>query len=337
MGRSIQKLESLNDYNSEDVRLLAESEQAVRSRILDLGLDPDDTTGEELYHALLVKFELDSALIDKALGITGGSSFTKRLNRAVALLTNVTANDEMWVLKHSVAKRLLREHPPKKLMKQLGYRSVDSMLKRESLANIFISFPLIESSSWQKAFHKETAKLDSADYELRIPGFYRISEKNWASFIGPKSGVSSNSLIGVVAVWPELKLQKAGVLALALRLIDGLEDITHSETTISLANINPALNWWEQSKHLIALCGKETVSLNYKDVAANHLNQISFQKRLASSAQKSLWNELSGRYEREISIFEGSLADIENDASQEFNKLANVPLPSRLAAEYAEV
>src|SRR5437868_15448289 len=60
----ISKLEDKNGYPSHDVRLLAENIQKIRNKMTELGLDPEDTTGEELYHALLVKFQQDSNLFD---------------------------------------------------------------------------------------------------------------------------------------------------------------------------------------------------------------------------------------------------------------------------------
>jgi hypothetical protein len=46
---AINKLEHLNGYESTDVRLLAEINNKVRTKTKELGLDPDDTTGPELY------------------------------------------------------------------------------------------------------------------------------------------------------------------------------------------------------------------------------------------------------------------------------------------------
>jgi ribosome assembly protein YihI (activator of Der GTPase) len=60
----VNALEEKNGFPSHDVRYLAENVQKIHSKITDLGLDPDDTTGEELFHALLVKFEKDSNVFD---------------------------------------------------------------------------------------------------------------------------------------------------------------------------------------------------------------------------------------------------------------------------------
>jgi hypothetical protein len=53
----IKKLEHISGWESTDVRLLAEINNKVLAKHLELGLDPKDTTGPELYHALLAKLK----------------------------------------------------------------------------------------------------------------------------------------------------------------------------------------------------------------------------------------------------------------------------------------
>jgi hypothetical protein len=67
----IEKLESLAGYSSEDVRLLARVNQEAASKISSLGLDPADTTGEEIFHALQVKLQSDVAHIARSLNLNG--------------------------------------------------------------------------------------------------------------------------------------------------------------------------------------------------------------------------------------------------------------------------
>lgn len=316
--KAIGKLEALNGYPGEDARLLAENSQAVRTKIADLGLDPDDTTGEELYHALLAKFEHDNELIDKAVGLNPDSNLDQRTDKASGLVEHMTEAKETWFIKHTVAKNLLREQPPRKLMKQLNYRSVDSLLKREDINSIYLMLADGESSSWQKTFAKKTAKLTGTDYELRQPQFAQLSTK----FKTSASPTVSNSLIGAVGISASEKIQKAGVLTLALLLTDGLEELTHSESAGSVAHLNPALLWWEQAKSLMAACGEDALSLNLKDVAINHLEQKTYQQRLATHGRKSLWNELADRYENQVAQVEETVTNLER--------------PKNLAVEYAE-
>ena len=50
---------------SADVRLLAEVNRLARQKMAELGLDPRDTTGEELYHTLGARFDRDAKPIHK--------------------------------------------------------------------------------------------------------------------------------------------------------------------------------------------------------------------------------------------------------------------------------
>jgi hypothetical protein len=56
---AVKKLEHLNGFESTDIKLLAEINNKVRAKTKELGLDPDDTTGAELFHALQVKLADD--------------------------------------------------------------------------------------------------------------------------------------------------------------------------------------------------------------------------------------------------------------------------------------
>src|SRR6266404_4594616 len=84
VAKAIAKLEAKNGYPSHDVRHLAENIQKTRLKLTELGLDPDDTTGEELYHALLVRFNQDSQKFDKQFSLVnpndnGSASLAVRL------------------------------------------------------------------------------------------------------------------------------------------------------------------------------------------------------------------------------------------------------------------
>src|SRR3989344_1896772 len=129
--KSIAKLEELCGFPSEDVRLLAENKQKLRAKVHQLGLDVDDTTDQELYHALRARFERDSQMLDKALGVDSGTKLEERINKAVQLVNHCASTDEVWVVKNLVAKSTLTKLPPKHVAKVLHYRSIASMIKRQ--------------------------------------------------------------------------------------------------------------------------------------------------------------------------------------------------------------
>lgn len=335
VAKTIAKLESANGYHSEDVRYLAENSQALRARLNDLGLDPDDTTSEELYQALLAKFDRDSALIDTSLGVGSDTNLSSRADKAIQLVGHTTKPREAWVLKQATAKKLIRQQPPKKLMKKLNYRSAESLLKRQNITSIYLALPFVESASWQKNFAKQLTKLSTTDYEPRAIEL-AILPAQLGSVKGPGSMVSSNLVLGAVGLWPSAALQQARVLSLALILLNGLENLTHSEATESIAHLHPALLSWDQSKQLIACLEDDPVSFNYLDVALDHLTTTHYSRRGRQHGQQSLWSALAQRYRRDMAAVGETWTALENNASEDFNQLINQELAAKPALEYQE-
>src|SRR5258708_3475023 len=65
---SVKQLEEASVRPGADVRLLAEIVGKVRLKTKELGLDPDDTTGEELYHALINRIKKDDKHLVEQIG-----------------------------------------------------------------------------------------------------------------------------------------------------------------------------------------------------------------------------------------------------------------------------
>src|SRR5690606_23069130 len=68
-SRSIQQLERAAGLPGTDIRLTSDIIQGTRAKIMELGLDPSDTTGPELYRALQIKLSQDEVTLRKALGV----------------------------------------------------------------------------------------------------------------------------------------------------------------------------------------------------------------------------------------------------------------------------
>ena len=166
-GHSIEELERASGRPSADIRLSAEVMQLARTKIAELGLDPSDTTGPELYGALHERLRRDETAVREALQIDSDASASQVLSRVRQFVASHDARGRCFALKASVAKRLLKKKPPKAAMKALGYRSVDSMLKHEPLAQVLALAKLAESASWHRAYHAQYAKLQSTDFESR--------------------------------------------------------------------------------------------------------------------------------------------------------------------------
>lgn len=320
-------------FPSEDVRLLAENKHRLRSKIGQLGLDADDTTDEELFHALRARYVRDSQMLDKALGVDGSTKLTDRLNKAIQLVNHCAATDEMWLLKNSVARSALTKNPPKQVAKQMHYRSVASMIKREDTAEIYLAGSVIESANWQKSAAKQLAKLNASLHELRPIRIINLKSERWGGVDGPASHIVTDRHSGAAAIWPSEDLAKASVLCLTLLLLEGMRALNPRGYTETLHELSPALRWWADSGHLIS-DGEQPVSLNLKDVSFNHLKGHGLTDSIRHQGARSLWNELTGRYQK---IAE-SLSDKIPDLQYNFSRDGTLKLPTSadLVEEYVQ-
>ncbi len=330
IAEQITKLESATGYPSEDVRLLAENKQRLRVKMSQLGLDPDDTTDEELYQAVLARFERDSEMIDKAVGVNQFTSFDERLNKAIQITDHCASVDDAWVVKSSVIKSLLAKYPPKHVAKALRYRSVASLLKREEKATVILSAELLEPETWQKNMAKELSKLNSSSYELRPIKITKLPDifKSTISEVI----ILSNKTMGALAVLPHAEIQNAPVLSLSLIILNGLFGLNPDGYRASLDELSPAMHWWADADFLVA-DGEPAISLNLHDVSNNYQRRNSMAESAANHGANSLWLELSSRYERLKQELVGKENEIESAIASRDG--LGLPISSELAEEYA--
>lgn len=315
----IEQMEKKFGYPSHDVRLLAEVNQFVKTKIAALGLDPQDTSAEELHQALQSKFANDALQIDKAMGIKPDTAFDGRMVRAVEITKHIAGNSQVWALKSMSAKNLLLGLPPKKLMKQLHYRSLESMLKHEDIGQLYLLAPFAESSTWQNSFLKAAERLASNDYMPSPINFVHLLASRCSSFDEPADFNVCNKLIGSVGIWPSKHLSNAPVITMVLMLLQSAHQLGANIDSRALSMAHPALQWWSRVGHLISMHSEGLVSLNLADVAHNHLKNLSHESATVRHGAKTLRAELESRYQ-------SLSAEIED----EIGKL----MPPVLAAEY---
>src|SRR6185312_15970183 len=83
----LRQLERAGGAPSADIRLSAELHQAVQDALRELGLDPRDTTGPELYNALMERAKQDDNVIRELLGMgSDDSDLSVKVQRLVTKL-----------------------------------------------------------------------------------------------------------------------------------------------------------------------------------------------------------------------------------------------------------
>jgi hypothetical protein len=309
--------------------LLAENIHNLRAKLSQLGLDPNDTTGEELYHALLIKYEKDSANLNKALGIGDKSSFYARSNLAIDWVQHAVKQQTVWALKNPAAKALLKKQPPKKIMKQLHYRSVDSLIKRENVAEVFLALPFFESKSWQQDFETKLRHQGPNNFELKTIQIVKLEADKWGSWSKAKIA-SSNPMVGAVGLLPTQASKVSPVLTLSLTLGAELEKLHSASVTEQLTNYQPLLAWWVNTEHLLSLHDDQPISLSLKDVSLNHLYDFNYDQRTNQQAQQTFWQELMTRYKK----YQQELSAFSYNVSEDVNK--SLMPAQELALEYSE-
>ncbi len=208
--QTVQKLESASGYSCNDIRLSENIVTETRKKIRDLGLDPEDTTGEELYYALQEKLRTDDANLVKRLRQISARNVSAagELSEGIAFaVSQITEGSKVFVIKASVIKRFLEKNAPKKSMKVLGYRSISSMIKHESLGSIVTVALSLEPNIWIKNYEGYLKKISPRDFEERPINVYAPMAKKWQKICAKlmsetKQSVLVNKELGAMLVLP---------------------------------------------------------------------------------------------------------------------------------------
>ncbi len=334
MSAMVAKLELATGTPGEDLRFINECELLMQTKIEELGLDPKDTTAPELYHALQIRYATDSQKLDSALGIEVTTRLSDKVMKAASIVKRSYGHQELWALKHNAARDLLKSQQPRKTMKLLNYRTTDSMLKREAIEGLMLAAAAIESSTWQTDFRRAAAKLDSAKFEMKSVSFVYLDPEKFSEVTYEQDAVCSQ-LAGSIAIWPNKQLVSCDTLSLALTLSKALPQLGLKNNIDALLHSHPALTWWAGTEHLVYEHDDEVVSMNLRDVAANHSGG-DYESRQFQQAKESFWSKLSDRYQQ----YSGQVAEIIPNMEHELGfaeQEAEVSTPQDLSVETVEI
>jgi hypothetical protein len=175
----LQRLEQAAGLPGADIRLMMHIINETRAKIRDLGLDPHDTTGPELYRTLQTRLEGDEARIREALGLQDGASAEAVVQACQKFLSGTKLRTQSFVVKQPAMRALLKKLQPKATMKRLGYRSMDSMLKHEPLPQLLAAAMMVESADWQRKRLEAYKKLKATNFEVRKATFHAPVARHW--------------------------------------------------------------------------------------------------------------------------------------------------------------
>lgn len=176
---ALQHLERSTGNPSADIRLQSEIIGKVHEKAKQLIPNAKTLSAEELYAGLVQKVrEHDETLVRAIGGYDAGE--TKDVQaRVLKAIQKLDIDYGCLALKSTSVKQMLKSKPPKQTMKLLGYKSLDSMVKREHLARIYYVMRLVESQPWLKAYYAQYKTLTALDFEPAVIEVVTIDTPKW--------------------------------------------------------------------------------------------------------------------------------------------------------------
>jgi len=238
------RLEQAAGLPGADIRLMMEIVNETRSKIRELGLDPYDTTGKELFRALQGRLLKDEVQVRANLNIRADNSPEAVLEAVRSRLENLQVPTQTFVVKQSVLRTMLKKLQPKATMKKLGYRSLDSMIKHEPAAQLLAASIMLESNDWQRRRIAAYKKLKSRDFEVKKASFIMPKTKNWPSVSAEYVAKTKHNILtvpelGAVVILPIEHDLPGLAITTVLLSVDSVNNMRSLGSYLKLQQVRP--------------------------------------------------------------------------------------------------
>jgi hypothetical protein len=242
----LQRLEAANGHPSTDIRFSTEVARAAKDKLRQLGLDPEDTTPEELYHMLQERIKADDQRLTRTLQTAAATHVSAEADVVAGMvhtLRQLPGSKRCFALRASSLKTMMKKVPPKKAMKQLGYRSLDSFIKHETPVSLLAAASLAEDRHWCKRFEAEYKRLQPGDFEQRSITIVQLSSKRWQVLATQIANEQKHNLLcfkelGAIVFLPLPADAPAGTTTASLSLaLHELNQIRASSTFLKLCQV----------------------------------------------------------------------------------------------------
>lgn len=224
-SKTIERLEKASGEQGLDGRLIAEIAAKIRTATADLGLGPKDTLPTELYAAVMVRVEHDNRRLASSLGGRNPDDMAEMVPLILKTVHTLNTSKQAWVLKHDTARQLLRSHPPRRLIKELGYESVDDLLTHEPIEELYIAIRFSETPEWTEQHIASFELLHPDNFERRDIQCVCLESERYATLATPYvfeklHNVTHSKELGVIGILPnDATLQPKGFTLLTLSLL----------------------------------------------------------------------------------------------------------------------
>lgn len=223
-SESIRQLERASGQDAADVRLISDILKSAHDRMRQLRLDPADSTGREIYQALISKVARDNVRLAKIIGATRPEDVAHMVPLMVKAANAVPFSRKVFVLKHASAKKMLKKMPPKNLMKTLGYESLEDMFANEDFDELYTALRFSEGAEWLVAYNELFKTVTVSDYEERDLRIVIMDHDKYVglaeSFVKKKlHNVTHTKELGVIVVVPMRQESMRGLALKSLPLL----------------------------------------------------------------------------------------------------------------------
>ncbi len=246
--QGLRRLESANGNPNTDIRFSTEVLQATQAKLKQLGLDPRDTTAEELYHVLQERIKSDDARLTRTLrtlAATHVSAEADVVAGMVQALKGLPDSKRCFALKSGPLRNIIKQLPPKKAMKRLGYRSLESFLKHETPVSILAAAWLSEGTHWRQRLLERYKRLGPGDFEDRSISLARPDSARWRDLAANtveqgRHNILSFRELGALVFLPLPADAPAGSTTASLALaLHELNEIRAASTFLKLCQVRP--------------------------------------------------------------------------------------------------
>lgn len=178
-------------------------QQGTEAKLDILGLS-NDASYDDVYKGIFRAVQHDEEQLYKYVGI---DSFNVDFQKIIQRAREMGGDRNGLFLKKECARKILEQRPPEATMKQIGYSSVEEMLSREDIMDVFSALRFTESTEWMhKTFDDAYAHFSANDFEKRAIEI-RVLGDQWKEvaekFVAKKHhNVSHLKEFGVIFVNP---------------------------------------------------------------------------------------------------------------------------------------
>ncbi|MEO7904312.1 MAG: hypothetical protein ABIR91_00800, partial [Candidatus Saccharimonadales bacterium] len=222
--RAVEQLVTLTGKTDAMSQLHNELAEKTKSAQEQLGLDPSSVSGEAFYDATIARMAADNKRVTQLLGGTDSDDVQQMVPLLIKAANNVEFDRNVFVLKHSTAKDMLRQMPPRKLMERLGYDDVEAMFDGEDFDEIYTALRFSEGDDWLNEYNELFKTITVDDYEERPIRILQMDHDKYVDlaekFTQKKlHNVTHTKELGVIVVVPLRQTHSKGITLKTLPLL----------------------------------------------------------------------------------------------------------------------